>query len=63
MTAAPQPGPRAPALGWLAVAGLCALIAGVYAQVRGHAFVNFDDQLYVTQNPAVLQGLTWRGLR
>jgi len=29
----------------------------VYSGVLSHAFINFDDPLYVTQNPYVLNGL------
>jgi Flp pilus assembly protein TadD len=34
----------------------------VYASVRHHDFVNFDDDDYVTANPVVLRGLTWHGV-
>ena len=48
----------------LAVVGGLALAVGtVYLQVRGHAFVNFDDPLYVTANPVVRRGLSWEGVR
>jgi tetratricopeptide (TPR) repeat protein len=30
----------------------------VYGQVRNHDFVNFDDDIYVTENPRVQAGLT-----
>lgn len=43
--------------------GLALAVALVFAQVRGHAFVNFDDPLYVTANPTVRRGLTWQGVR
>jgi tetratricopeptide (TPR) repeat protein len=43
-------------------AGLLAGVAFLYAQVRTHAFINFDDPIYVTQNPPVLAGLTWSGV-
>ncbi|MBI5071133.1 MAG: tetratricopeptide repeat protein [Deltaproteobacteria bacterium] len=43
-------------------AGLAALLAAVYAQVGGFAFVNVDDQQYVTQNRHVLRGLGWDGV-
>jgi len=33
-----------------------------YASVRNFNFVNFDDQLYVTDNPHVRTGLTWAGV-
>ena len=35
----------------------------VYAQVRSHEFINFDDQLYVTDNPIVKAGITWNGIK
>src|SRR5262245_37966930 len=35
----------------------------VYADVRSHAFLNFDDPLYVTANAVVQSGLTWAGVR
>lgn len=38
--------------------GLVLLVAAVYGQVSGHAFINFDDSEYVYANPDVLQGLT-----
>jgi tetratricopeptide (TPR) repeat protein len=34
----------------------------VYAPVRQHEFVNFDDPQYVSENPAVSRGLTWDGV-
>jgi tetratricopeptide (TPR) repeat protein len=42
---------------FLAVATLA-----VYSQLRTHQFVNFDDNLYVTDNPVVQEGLTLKGL-
>ena len=42
---------------------LVALVAGVYGQVGGFGFVNFDDGRYVYQNPHVRAGLTWDGVR
>ncbi len=41
---------------------LLGVILLVYAQVRTFAFVNLDDQQYVTSNPVVLRGLTWDGV-
>jgi tetratricopeptide (TPR) repeat protein len=46
---------------WLSV-GLIAADVAVYAPVRRHDFVYFDDQYYVTENPMVAAGLTWRGV-
>jgi tetratricopeptide (TPR) repeat protein len=38
---------------------LAALVAIVFAQLAGHAFITLDDGLYVTRNPVVQGGLTW----
>lgn len=46
------------ALAALAAAGLALLL---YACTLNHAFVDIDVAPYVTQNPAVLAGLTWDG--
>lgn len=43
-------------------AALVVLLLAVYARTWGHAFVEFDDPLYVTANPGVLAGLSWDGL-
>jgi Flp pilus assembly protein TadD len=47
----------------LAAALLAMLTVAVYAPVRHHAFVDYDDTLYVTDNPEVQRGLTLDGLR
>jgi len=39
-----------------------AACAAIYTQTLRHDFVNFDDGLYVTKNPEVQAGLSWRGL-
>lgn len=44
-------------------AALLILIAVVYAPVRDHPFLDWDDALYIFQNPWVTRGLTWGGLR
>src|SRR6185436_9915579 len=49
------PSARLPIL--LAVA-LAALTIAVYSPVRELQFVNYDDNVYVTDNPRILQGLT-----
>jgi len=38
------------------------LTLALYAQVRGHAFLDFDDATYVVRNAAVRAGLTWAGV-
>ena len=35
----------------------------VYAPVKDFQFINYDDDLYVTSNSWVQQGLTWQGAR
>jgi len=50
---------------WL-VAGICAglvaLVWFVFGQSIHFPFVNYDDPNYVTENPVVMQGLSWRGI-
>ncbi len=42
------------------VCGLLAfLVAIVFGQTLGHAFVNYDDDLYIYENPDVTGGLVW----
>ena len=35
----------------------------VYLPVRHHGFVNFDDDLFVSENPNIRDGLTWHSMR
>ena len=42
---------------WLCLA-LTALTTAVYAPIRHHAFLNYDDNEYVTENPHVTGGLS-----
>ena len=46
---------------------ICVLLAvtvlAVYWQVINHQFVNYDDDLYVTKNVHVQNGLTWEGIK
>lgn len=44
------------------IIALAVVTLGVYWQVRNHGFVNYDDGVYVTQNPMVRYGLTGKGL-
>jgi len=48
-----------------AVAGVCIFLAGIvwlaFGQTLHHAFVNYDDDMYVYQNSVVMAGLTRRG--
>lgn len=58
-----RPGrPRMSMVPWLA-AGLVALNLAVFAPVRHFGFVEWDDPLYVTENPRVAAGLTWEGVQ
>jgi Tfp pilus assembly protein PilF len=47
---------------WICV-GLTLLTVAVYAPVRGHEFVSFDDPAYVRINPHIAHGLTWEAVR
>ena len=50
---------------WL-VPGVCIFLAAmvwvVFGQTLGHQFVNYDDNLYVYENPEVTRGLTLQGI-
>lgn len=45
---------------------ICLLLAAgtfiVFGQVANFQFLNYDDDVYVTANPVVLQGPTWNGI-
>ena len=49
------------------VPGVCLFLAAiiwvVFGQTLRHEFVNYDDDLYVYENPVVQKGLTWEGFR
>jgi len=47
----------------LIVLGLLLIVFACYRQALQFDFVNFDDQFYVSENPAVKSGLTLAGLR
>jgi tetratricopeptide (TPR) repeat protein len=38
-------------------------ITGIYWQVRNFDFINYDDPVYVTENPRVLEGLNWESIK
>ncbi|MCL4501414.1 MAG: tetratricopeptide repeat protein [Deltaproteobacteria bacterium] len=46
---------------------ICLALTGTalipYVQVKDHAFITFDDDLYVTANPVVRAGFTWPGVK
>ncbi len=51
---------------WL-VPGVCIFLAAitfaVFGRTLGYGFVNYDDDMYVYENPVVQKGLTWEGFR
>jgi protein O-mannosyl-transferase len=53
---------RPPLPVWLMAALLALVTIILYWPATGHDFVNYDDPLYVTDNPHVQAGLTWKGL-
>ncbi|MFI5215768.1 MAG: tetratricopeptide repeat protein [Candidatus Limnocylindria bacterium] len=59
-TARPSEGSRRSML--LAAILLALLTLAVDWPVTGHGFLDYDDQAYVTDNPVVLQGLSWPGV-
>jgi protein O-mannosyl-transferase len=64
-TSPPTSPPAGPALrlrDLLVAAGVAALVLAALWPVGQNGFVVFDDGEYVTQNPWVLAGLTWRGV-
>jgi tetratricopeptide (TPR) repeat protein len=40
---------------------LAALVTAAFLPVLNNGFINYDDELYVTTNPHVRQGLSWNG--
>jgi tetratricopeptide (TPR) repeat protein len=44
-------------------AAIFALACAVYLPIRGHDWLNYDDDIYVTGNAEVQRGLSWQGLR
>src|SRR5213080_3346023 len=53
---------RPPTSGWPVALLLAVLTLPAFVPAVGHDFVNFDDDLYVSDNPHVLSGLTWPAL-
>ena len=53
--------PRFPA--WLLAVLLALLTVAIYWPATRWAFVNYDDDLYVTDNAPVMSGLTWETLK
>jgi protein O-mannosyl-transferase len=62
----PQPPRLTPATRHRAILALPCLVlltVAAYEGVRGCDFLHYDDDLFVTGNPIVRQGLTWSGVR
>jgi protein O-mannosyl-transferase len=47
----------------LIAGALVLLTLAVYARVSSHEFLDYDDNVYITQNAVIRQGLTLQGLR
>jgi protein O-mannosyl-transferase len=44
------------------VLGLTTINLAIYSPVRNFSFINWDDGIYVRNNPHVVHGLTWQGV-
>jgi Flp pilus assembly protein TadD len=64
VAAAPQPAPAPTDFRITAAiaAVLVILVAIVFAQLRTHEFLNYDDPIYITENETVQKGLTGEGV-
>ena len=47
----------------LIAAALAVVTLAVYGQVINHQFINYDDDLYIHNNPMVIEGLTLKGIK
>ena len=47
----------------IVIAVLAVLILAIYGQTIGFGFINFDDNLYVYENPFVAGGLNWISIK
>lgn len=41
---------------------LCLIVLLIYGQTANHNFVNYDDNFYVTENPFIKDGLSWKSI-
>lgn len=41
---------------------LSLIVLLIYGQTANHDFVNYDDDFYVTENPYIKDGLSWKGI-
>ncbi len=61
--AEPAPARDSRRLRWVLAAVLAVVTLITYWPVRQQLFLNIDDDIYVTENRHVKQGLTWEGVR
>jgi hypothetical protein len=59
----PNTGGKQPLRSWYLCAGLLALTAIAYIPIWDNDFIDYDDDLYLTRNPQVLEGFTAEGFR
>lgn len=50
-------------MAWIIMLTLSVLVFSIYWPVQYHDFLNFDDQIYVTDNVHVRSGLTWSTIK
>ena len=48
---------------WLLALLLSAVTLALFSPAMGYEFINYDDSLYVYENPQVARGFTWDGLK
>src|SRR5579862_6368431 len=48
---------------WLAAVLLAAITVAAYWELADHPFINYDDDVYVTNNPEVQSGLTGQSIK
>ena len=48
---------------WLVCALLCATTVAVYLQMADHGFIDYDDNVFITENLHLAQGLSREGLQ
>lgn len=62
MLSRPDASPRPNAHTWIAGALLAVGTFLLFARSLGYGFINYDDPVYLTNNPRVQAGLTWDGV-
>jgi len=48
---------------WIVRGGLCVATLAVFLQMADHAFIDYDDNVFITENPNLPLGLSWEGVR